>query len=101
DRFHFCRYIYWALERVRRKEQKQFSDYDRKKCKRMKHVFHKKSETLTEKQRWYLERYLEMSDTLRKAYQLKEAYRLWFEEAKALGPSNLKEVKERLYAFYD
>lgn len=101
DRFHFCRHIYWALERVRRKEQKQFSDYDRKKCKRMKHVFNKKHEDLTEKQRWYLERYLKMSDTLRTAYQLKEAFRLWFEEAKALGPSNLTAVKERLYEFYD
>lgn len=30
DRFHFCRYIYWALEQVRRKEQKLFDEYDRK-----------------------------------------------------------------------
>ncbi|MGM8213874.1 ISL3 family transposase, partial [Virgibacillus sp. W0430] len=28
------------------------------------------------------------------------AYRYWFEEAKALGPSNLTAVKERLYEFY-
>ncbi len=50
---------------------------------------------------WYLERYLKMSDTLRIAYQLKEAYQLWFEEAKDLGPSNLTAVKERLYEFYN
>jgi transposase len=41
DRFHFCRYIYWALDRVRKRVQKGFSEYDRKKCKRMRHVFHK------------------------------------------------------------
>lgn len=48
DRFHFCRYIYWALERVRRRVQKEFHDYDRKKCKRMKHVFYKRYEELTD-----------------------------------------------------
>src|SRR5690625_6613707 len=53
DRFHFCRYIYWALERVRRRVQKEFSDYDRKKCKRMKHVFYKRNDKLTDKQQWY------------------------------------------------
>ncbi|WP_343844103.1 ISL3 family transposase, partial [Salinibacillus aidingensis] len=47
DRFHFCRYIYWALERVRRKVQNEFDDYDRKKCKRMRHVFYKHYENLT------------------------------------------------------
>lgn len=101
DRFHFCRYIYWALERVRRNVQKEFSDYDRKKCKRMKHVFYKRKNKLTEKQRWYLERYLNLSDYLRKAYQLKEAYCTWFDEAKNLGASSLTIIKEGLYAFYD
>lgn len=100
DRFHFCRYIYWALEKVRRKEQKLFHDYDRKKCKRMKHVFYKQSDTLTKKQNWYLKRYLDMSDYLHRAYQLKEAYNLWFKEAKALGPSNIKLIKDKLYEFY-
>ncbi len=101
DRFHFCRYIYWALEKVRRKEQKAFDDYQRKKCKRMRHVFYKHYEDLTEKQLWYLNYFLEKSPELKKAYELKEAYRLWFEIAKQLAPNNLKEVKERLYSYYD
>ena len=101
DRFHFCRYIYWALERVRRTEQNYFCDYDRKKCKRMKHVFYKNYETLTDKQRWYLERYLNMSDYLRKAYELKEAYCKWFEEAKLLKSSDLPSIKKHLYQFYE
>ncbi|MBY7142164.1 ISL3 family transposase [Virgibacillus sp. NKC19-3] len=101
DRFHFCRYIYWALERVRRQEQNAFDDYDRKKCKRMKHVFYKQPETLTDKQAWYLERYLQKSAYLKRAYQLKEAYRLWFETAKENGSKHLGATKAHLYEFYD
>ncbi|SFM47134.1 Transposase, partial [Salibacterium qingdaonense] len=70
DRFHFCRYMYWALDLVRRNVQKDFHEYDRKKCKRMKHVFHKSPDTLSEKQYWYLERYLNLSHELTDAYQL-------------------------------
>ena len=101
DRFHFCRYIYWALDRVRIKVQKDFHNYDRKKCKRMRHVFYKPHENLTEKQRWYLNRYLSMSDYLTKAYWLKEAYRYWFEESKLIGDTDLITVKQRLYEFYN
>jgi len=101
DRFHFCRYIYWALERVRRRVQKEFSDYDRKKCKRMKHVFYKRNDKLTDKQQWYLDRYLNLSEELRIAYRLKEAYCVWFDEAKILGSLDLTTIKDRLYAFYD
>lgn len=101
DRFHFCRYIYWALERVRRKVQHSFDEYDRKKCKRMRHVFYKHNENLTDKQRWYLNHYLSKSDYLRKAYELKEAYREWFKQAKASGSDKLKEIKEGLYRYYD
>ncbi|WP_336825733.1 transposase, partial [Sporosarcina sp. USHLN248] len=79
DRFHFCRYIYWALDEVRRKVQKEWHAYDRKKCKRMRHVLYKRSEKLTEKNRWYVDRYLGMSDELKKAYELKEAYCDWFD----------------------
>ncbi|WP_175614919.1 transposase, partial [Piscibacillus halophilus] len=88
-------------ERVRRKVQHSFDEYDRKKCKRMRHVFYKHNENLTEKQRWYLNRYLSKSDYLRKAYELKEAYREWFKQAKAGGSDKLKEIKEGLYRYYD
>lgn len=101
DRFHFVRYIYWALERVRRHVQKDFSDYDRKKCKRMKHVFYKRKAKLTEKQYWYLERYLGMSDYMRKAYELKETFCAWFDEAKEIGNTDLPASKNRLYEFYE
>ncbi|SDI30442.1 Transposase [Alteribacillus persepolensis] len=100
DRFHFCRYIYWALDRVRRRVQKDFHECDRKKRKRMKHVFNKRHEELTEKQRWYLERYLDFSSELRSAYKLKEAFRSWFDEAKQIGSNEGLLVKQAIYNFY-
>ncbi|MEB1809598.1 MAG: ISL3 family transposase [Bacillaceae bacterium] len=100
DRFHFCRYIYWALDRVRRRVQKDFHEYDRKKCKRMKHVFNKRNEELTDKQRWYLERYLNLSGELRRAYKLKEAFRSWFDKAKQMGSKEGLLVKQELHNFY-
>ncbi|MBU8909047.1 ISL3 family transposase, partial [Desertibacillus haloalkaliphilus] len=101
DRFHFCRYIYWALEKVRRQAQKGFHDYDRKKCKQMKHVFNKRKRDLSKKQQWYLERYLSMSEELKQAYELKEAYCEWFEMAKKKGPTDMISVKEGLYKYYE
>lgn len=100
DRFHFCRYIYWGIDAVRRRVQLAFHDYDRKKCKRMKHVFHKAHERLTEEERWHLDRYLKLSDELKAAYELKEAYRGWFNRAKELGKDQISLVKEELTAFY-
>ncbi|PLR90795.1 ISL3 family transposase [Bacillus sp. T33-2] len=101
DRFHFYRYIYWALDGVRRRAQQVFHDYDRKKCKRMKHVFHKANGRLTEEERWHLDRYLEMSEELKAAYELKEAYREWFLEAKEIGKDQIATVKDGLNRFYD
>lgn len=101
DRFHFCRYIYWALDRIRRRVQKTFHEYDRKKCKRMKHIFYKPYEALSSKQRWYLERYLELSEELRCAYQLKESFHSWFKKAKEIGLTQINEVKKGLNVFYD
>lgn len=100
DRFHFCRYIYWAVDRVRKRVQSEFHEYDRKKCKRMRHVFHMPYDELSKKQHWYLERYLGLSEDLRTAYGLKEAYRIWFENAKNPQQS-VKETKEGLKHFYD
>ncbi|PIC62556.1 ISL3 family transposase [Sporosarcina sp. P13] len=98
DRFHYCRYIYWALDEVRRKVQKEWHAYDRKKCKRMRHVLYKRKAKLTERERWYLDRYLGMSEELRQAYELKEAYCAWFDWAKTA--EDVGDVKEQLEEFY-
>lgn len=100
DRFHFCRYIYWALDGVRRRIQSDWNDYDRKKCKRMRYVFYKDSEKLTEEDRWYLDRYLGMNEELRRAYELKESYARWFRQAKENGQEKIKETQQGLNDFY-
>lgn len=64
----------------------------------MRHVLYKRSEKLTEKNRWYLNRYLGMSDELKKAHELKEAYCEWFDWAKST--EDVAEVKRRLEVFY-
>ena len=48
----------------------------------MRHVLYKHFDKLTEKNRWYLNRYPGMSKELKQAYELKEAYCKWFDWAK-------------------
>ena len=74
DRFHFCRYIYWALDGVRRRVQAAWDAYDRKKCKKKRYIFYKDSKKLTDEERWWLNRYCQMSEELYTAYRLKEEF---------------------------
>src|SRR5699024_12701320 len=92
--FQLCIYIDWALDRARMNGQKEFHDYDLMKSKRMRHVFYRLYEELADNQNWYLKRYLGMSNYLKRAYQLKEAYRYWFEESKTLGDNDLVGIKQ-------
>lgn len=100
DRFHFVRYIYWALDGVRKRVQSSWHEYDRKKCKRMRHVFYKKSNRLTDEDHWYLQRYLGFSKELKAAYQLKKSFNKWFISGKENGSKNILQTKEALQSFY-
>ncbi|MBK3496120.1 transposase, partial [Viridibacillus sp. YIM B01967] len=100
DRFHYCRYIYWGMDAVRRRIQKEWHAYDRKKCKRMRYVFYKRESALNEAKTWYLERYKSMSPELKRAHELKESFCAWFDQAKENGPAFISKTKETLYAFY-
>lgn len=100
DRFHFVRYIYWAMDGVRRRVQSSWHDYERKKCKKMRYVFHKNSSKLTEDDQWYLNRYLSFSDELKQAYALKESFAGWFIKAKENGPESILQTKALLKDFY-
>lgn len=101
DRFHFSRYVYWALDKVRRRVQPDFSDYDRKKGKRIRHLFYKASENTTPEERWILERYFALSDELKRAYDLKESYRSWFQLSKENGATQPDRIKQRLAEWYN
>src|SRR5699024_6752400 len=89
------------LDRARINVQYAIHDYYRKKGKRMRHVFYRPYEELSDNQNWYLKRYIGMSDYLKWAYQLKKAYRNWFEESKTIGDNDLVRIKQRLYQFYE
>jgi transposase len=101
DRFHFVRYIYWALDGVRRRVQSSWHDYDRKKCKKMRHVFYKRLDKLKESDQWYLQRYLEKSHELKQAYELKEKFCQWFDNAKVNGEENILKTRNALFEFYE
>ena len=55
---------------------------------------------MTDKDRWYLQRYFTFSQELEKAYELKEQYFQWFKQAKENGESAIEKTKETLEAFY-
>lgn len=74
DKFHVCRYVTWALENVRKSEQKKFSDERRKYFKRSRWILLSRHEKLTEEQCQQLENMLAVSEKLRKAYWLKENF---------------------------
>lgn len=100
DRFHFSRYVYWALDKVRRRVQSNFSDYDRKKGKRIRHLFYKASDKITSEDQWILDRYFTLSEELKRAYDLKEAYRSWFQLSKENGATQPEMMKQRLVEWY-
>lgn len=91
DRFHVLRQVYWAMENVRKKEQKNLSDHYRKYFKRSKYLLWKNIEDLTDKQKERLALMLEIAPELAKAYNLKNKFRIVMESKdpftgkKALG----------------
>lgn len=78
DKFHYVRHNFWALERVRKRVQKEFSDKERKIMKRSRYILHKSNSDLSEDERVLLVSYFELSEDLRVAYQIKEMFFEWF-----------------------
>lgn len=102
DKYHFIRQIFWAFERIRKREQKTMSTHDRLYFKRSRSLLTKPMEKLTPQEIEKVILMLEKNEAIRKAYYLKEAfYRYvlaqktregaekaldyWIEEAKASG----------------
>lgn len=90
DKFHFTRYVYWALENVRKRVQKELEDNLRKYFKRSRKLLLKSYEELTPQQREELEVMFWYSRDLRKAHRLKEEFR------KVLESSNSTQAKVEL-----
>ena len=77
DRYHVCRLVDWALERVRKREQKQIVTHSRM-LKYNRRVLMKNPDTLTKSERVKLLEILRISDDLRRAYGLRLGFRKIF-----------------------
>lgn len=77
DRYHVCRLVDWAVERVRKREQQKLASHSRM-LKQNKRVLIKHPERLTDAEAIKLEEIFKVSDDLRKAYALKLAFRKLF-----------------------
>ena len=94
DKYHFIRQVIWALERVRKSEQKKFSDERRKYFKRSKKLLIKRMKDLSEEDKLAVEIMLRASVKLKEAYLLKEKF-MEFVDSKSLD-----EAKRNLQFWY-
>lgn len=90
DKFHFVRYVYWAVENVRKRVQKNLSRSLRKYFKRSRKLILKKHKELKGEQREELELMFLYAPELRIAHRLKEEFN------KILESKTSNEVKEKL-----
>lgn len=90
DKFHVCRHVTWALENVRKSEQKKFSDERRKYFKKSRWLLLSRQEKLNPEQLQQLENMLLVSEKLRKAYWLKENFYVFMDS------KNIDEAKQNL-----
>lgn len=90
DKFYFTRYVYWALENVRKRVQKDLEDKLRKYFKRIRKLLLKWYEELMPEQREELEVMFWYSRDLRRTHKLKEEFK------KVLRSRNSKEARVEL-----
>ena len=81
DRFHVMKNLTEAVTRARRAIQKQADEATRELLKGCRWLLVKNSENLTEEERQRLEQMLAVSPELKTCYELKEAFREWFNES--------------------
>lgn len=74
DRFHLVRQAMWALERVRKEEQKRLSPEWRRYCKHSRYLLNKAPEKLKPEQKEQLRIILGLSTRLERAYDLKNDF---------------------------
>lgn len=74
DRYHVVRQVVWAMENVRKTEQKKLSDKFRKYFKRSKSLLNKPLEKLSDEEKDRLALMFEIAPRLAAAYRLKNAF---------------------------
>ncbi|MGI6732399.1 MAG: ISL3 family transposase [Anaerovoracaceae bacterium] len=94
DKFHVCRQVTWALERVRKEEQKKFGKERRIYFKKSRWILLKRYQSLTDEERLQLEGMLQISPKIRDSSMLKEKF-YYFMDSK-----NIYEAKTRLKEWF-
>ena len=75
DKFHTCRLANWAMERIRKEVQKEFSDHRRKYFKRSRFLLLRRHKNLKSPEEIeQLANMLDVSEKLKNAYRLKEKF---------------------------
>ncbi len=74
DRYHFIRQIIWAFDNVRKRVQKLYGDRNRKLFKHSKRLLIKRSSKLKDYEEERINTMMYISDELRQAYYIKEAF---------------------------
>lgn len=74
DRYHVVRQVYWAMERVRKNEQKKLSERFRKYFKKSRYLLSKKPEKLSAEEMDKLALMFEIAPRLADAYRLKNEF---------------------------
>ena len=80
DRYHFIRQVYWALDNVRKRVQKNFPDNKRLHFKHNRRFLFKEYSSLNKEQQAVLRRMLDQNEDLYTAWSLKE----WFISVKRI-----------------
>ena len=94
DRFHYVRHNVWALERVRKRVQKNFQEKDRKSMKKLRYLLHKPHAHLNADETEQLNYFFSLAPDLKKAYIVKETFHKWLKES---DKTNAKRNLEHLY----
>ncbi len=81
DKFHVVQVVITALDRVRKRWQRQKEEGQKKAIYQLRYLLRKGQENLTAEDRSRLAAALETEPTLRLAYELKEALRSWYSSA--------------------
>ena len=92
DKYHVVRQVYWAMERVRKNEQKKLSDQFRKYFKHSRFLLSKPIEKLDEDDMNQLALMFEIAPALADAYRIKNDFlRVMHSENSAIGAERLKD----------
>lgn len=116
DKFHVVRLVQWAMEAVRKREQKKFSQYRRKYFKKSRWLLLKSHDKLSKEEKEQLSVMVSISEDIRLSYRLKEQfyhlmgshdlgevkarYKQWIEEAEKAGLEEFKSCIETVRRWY-